>query len=124
MSREWTRIDLPIFGPIRESGCTYQLAGSVQPEWAQQAHQVRRVFIYPLAPGETIPSIHTTARHAARLLSERYDPKDKKPWNYNWYGVVETPGGELYQTGPHRDVDFGHQLRTPPGFLSSYSELR
>jgi len=124
MSRDWTKINLPAFEPIRDSGCTFQLTGSVQPQWAQNADQVQRFFVYALAPGETIPSIETTARHVARFLSERYDWKDAKPWNYNWYGVVETATGELYQTGPYRDVDFGHQLLTRPDFLSSYSELR
>ncbi len=124
MARDWTKIDLPAFGPIRDSGCTYQLSGTLQPQWARDAHQVQRMFVYALAPGETIPSVETTAKHVARLLAERYDRKDAKPWNYNWYGVVETPAGELYQTGPHRDVDFGHHLGAPPAFLSSHSELR
>ncbi len=78
--------------------------------------------MYALGPGENIPSISTTAAHVGRLLSERYDPKDEKPYNYNWYAVVETPDGTLYQSGPHRDVDFGHQLKSPPGFLSSYPD--
>jgi len=123
MPRDWTNIGLPAFAPIRSSACTCELTPPAQPGWAQDAEQVERMFIYALAPGETIPSVETTALHVARLLSERYDPQDERPWNYNWYAVVETANGDLYQSGPHRDVDFGHQMAEPPAFLSHYSKL-
>ena len=123
MARDWHRIELPAFEPIRGSGRTYELNRASQPDWAQRASQVRRMMVYALAPGETIPSVATTGQHVARLLSERYDRQDAKPWNYNWYAVVETPAGDLFQSGPHRDVDFGHQLHEPPTFLSSQSRL-
>ena len=120
MGRDWTKISLVGFDAIRGSGCTCEATSKLMPSWARQAEQVRRVFVYALAPEESIPSVMTTDDHVARLLTERYDPEDQSPWNYNWYAVVEAPDGVLYQSGPCRDVDFGHQLRTRPGFLRSY----
>jgi hypothetical protein len=55
---------------------------------------------------------------AARMITERYDPKDKKPNNYNWYAIVEDSANKLYQSGPHRDVDFGHHLAHPVSDIS------
>ena len=82
MSRDWVQINFPSFQSIRQSGCTHELGRPFELSWANKAEQVERVFIYALAPGETIPSVATTAEHVGRLLSERYDPKDAKPWNY------------------------------------------
>ncbi len=62
-----------------------------------RANQVQRLWVYALASGESIPSVETTAEHVARLISERYDPKDVAPWNYDWYAVVESPDGRLFQ---------------------------
>ena len=76
------------------------------------------MFAYALAPGETIPSVQTTGTVVERLLTERYDRKDEAPYNYNWYAIVRGSNGELYQSGPHRDVDFGHHLGQPLSDLS------
>lgn len=123
MARDWCRIDFPAFNSIRSSGHTYELTRPFQLDWARGADQVQRLFVYALATDETVPSATTTAQHVARLLSERYDPKDEEPWNYDWYAVVQTSEGELYQSGPHPDVDFGHQLSKPPDFLGSHSRF-
>ena len=123
MSRDWVQINFPSFQSIRQSGCTHELGRPYELSWANKAEQVERVFIYALAPGETIPSVATTAEHVGWLLSERYDPKDAKPWNYNWYAVVQASSGDLYQSGPHRDIDFGHHLDRPPEFLTVKNRL-
>jgi hypothetical protein len=109
----WAQLPQQPFAEVAASGCTYELPRRDWPLWAQRTSQVQRVLIYSLGPGEAQPSVCTTATVVARLLSERYDPKDEAPYNYNWYFVVRSSDGQLYQSGPSRDVDFGHHLRDP-----------
>src|SRR5438132_25969 len=106
----WTPITSATVQPILGSGCTYQLSQAQWPPWAHNEPQFQRFFIYGLLPGETIPSLTTSVEHAARLLAERYDHKDAEPYNYNWYAIVQSSNGDFYQSGPFRNVDFGHHL--------------
>lgn len=114
----WTTLQPEFFGLIRDSSCTDELQRDEWPPWARTAPQVERMFVYALALDETVPSVRTTGTIVARLLSERYDRKDQKPYNYNWYAVVESVNGTLYQSGAHRDIDFGHHLSQPVSNIS------
>lgn len=114
----WTAFPPQSFTRILNSGRTYELTRPDWPAWTARAPQVRRIFAYALGPGETVPSTGTTSVHVVRLLTERYDPSDSAPWNYNWYWVVQSTDGALYQSPPSRDVDFGHHLRNPISDLS------
>jgi hypothetical protein len=108
----WRVIDTGTFAPILSSGRTFELERSRWPLWAT-GNQWQRFFAYALAADEKAPSVQTTRMVVARILSERYDRKDAEPYNYNWYWVVQGLDGCLYQSGPHRDVNFGHWLATP-----------
>ena len=114
----WTPLTTEAFRPILSSGKTYELLSQDWPAWARRPGQVARMFAYALAPGERLPSAQTTGHQVGRLLSERYDSGDSEPWNYNWYAVVQSSNGSLYQSGPSRDIDFGHHLQEPVSNLS------
>jgi hypothetical protein len=113
MNHTWTTIPEESFVPVRNSGCTRELARSQWPPWARGAHQVQRIFAYGIAPSTSAPSNTTTSELVGRLVSERYDKKDSDPYNYDWYAVVQVKNGALLQSGPHKDVDFGHHLAQP-----------
>ena len=117
-NRDWTIVPQAVVQPILGSGCTYQLQRPDWPPWARLGEQFARIFIYALRPGETIPSVETTGEHVARLLAERYDAKDAEPYNYNWYAIVQSSNGSFYQSGPCRDIDFGHHLGQPVSLAS------
>ena len=113
MPREsWTTIGADIVTPILSSGCTYQLPSVQWPPWARPP-AFQRFFAYAVAPEESVPSVQTTGTVVGRLLSERYDAKDEKPYNYNWYWLAQNQDGNYYLSGPHKDVDFGHHLQEP-----------
>ncbi len=114
----WTPIPSGIVEPILGSGCTCQLPQAQWPPWTQNEPQFERFFIYVLLPGETIPSVTTSVEHAARLLAERYDAKDSEPYNHNWYAIILSSNGDFYQSGPYRNVDFGHHLAQPVSLSS------
>lgn len=106
----WTPLSATAFAPIIGSGNTRELLRADWPMWAQNAQQVKRLWIYGLAPNETLPSLHTTGQVVARLLTERLDPKDREPNNYDWYAVVKIADDRYLQSGPHKNIDFGHHL--------------
>jgi hypothetical protein len=124
MKESWTPIHSAVVLPILSSGLTYELQSGEQPTWAREAKQFLRFFAYGLAPGESAPSFRTTNQVVGRLLSERHDPKDEAPFNYNWYWVVQSSDGSFYHSGPHRDVDFGHHLYEPILSLSMGVSIR
>lgn len=110
--RAWTPLEQQVFERLQSSGATFALPQSQWPSWATGA-KWERILAYAVAPNESAPSTLTTGMVAGRLLTERYDSRDEAPYNYNWYLVVRSAAGRLYQSGPHRDVDVGHQLRQP-----------
>jgi hypothetical protein len=107
----WTPASDELVASITASGCTLELAKSHWPPWAKEGNKFRRLFVYSLPPGESVPSSATTSQQVARLLTERYDPADEAPYNYNWYVIVKRADGTHWQSSPCRDVDFGHHLR-------------
>jgi hypothetical protein len=114
----WTPIPAAIVQPILGSGRTCELAQAKWPPWAQGDEKFQRFFIYGLRPGETIPSVTSSVEHAARLLAERFDSKDTQPLNYDWYAIIQSRSGDFYQSGPHKNVDFGHHLAQPVSLAS------
>jgi hypothetical protein len=114
----WTPVPATLVQPILGSGRTCELPRTQWPPWAQGDPKFLRFFIYGLMPGETIPAITTTVEHAARLLAERFDPSDTEPYNYNWHAIIQSANGDFYQSGPYRNVDFGHHLAQPVSLTS------
>lgn len=109
----WTPIDGTSLAGVIASGKTYKLPRDSWPEWAQKAPQFEQLWIYGLAPGETSPSYQTTAEIVVRLLSQRFDPKDREPYNYDWYAVARLSSNSYVLSGPHKNIDFGHHLAQP-----------
>ena len=114
----WTSIDVTRLKPILSSGNTCEVPRENWLPWMQQAPQLRRFFAYALRPGEDVPSLRTSSQVVARLLTERLDEKDEEPFNYDWYGVVQSSSGSYYLSGPHKDIDFGHHLAQPVSAIS------
>jgi hypothetical protein len=81
---------------------------------------MQRLWVYcpddenPLnVPGSTVTVV-------MRLLTERYDPNDTQPYNYNFYLFAKTTDGRLFQSPPIRTTDPPHQSSTPPQWLDAY----
>jgi len=117
MTRTWSPIDASVVDPILRSGCTYELPRDIWPFGSTES-QFLRMFIYGLAANEETPSVATTALVVARLLSERFDSKDTQPINYDWYSIMQRSDGAFFQSGPHKDIDFGHHLSSPISLAS------
>jgi len=75
----WTPIPATTVQPILGSGCTCELPKAERPPRAQNDPKFLRFCNYGLLAGATIPSVTTSLEHAARLVAERFDPKDAEP---------------------------------------------
>ena len=112
-SMKWKQVELPALQPLLKSDQTTLLPSTSWPAWARESTQVKRLWAYcPKNPG-TIPSTHTTVAVVARLLAERYDHKDAKPWNYNYYLLLQSTDGRIFQSPPLRTTDLDHHSSGP-----------
>lgn len=124
MDLTWTPVDLSVLQDLRSSNQTAALDRRHWPPWAQQAEQIQRMWLWCPGVPTVVPSTGTTSPVVGRLLSERLDSKDRDPFNYNFYFLVEANDERIWQSSPVRIVDFGHQLPAPPGFLDDYLPKR
>ncbi|MDP1808015.1 MAG: hypothetical protein Q8L35_00570, partial [Actinomycetota bacterium] len=92
----WKPIDGDLVNSMIGSNQIAPLEKSHWPAWASAQTQ----SIYIFGPDQenplTVPG--STARVVAGLLTERYDSKDLKPHNYNFYLVAITTGGQYYMS--------------------------
>ena len=121
MSTEsWKQIRLPAFQGYAGSNETYELDRSHWPSWAHGSTQFERIFVY-CPDYENQISSQTTASIVGRLLTERYDIKDQpKPYNYNFYMLVLSTGGQVYQSPPIVTSSPPHHSSEPASWLNAY----
>ena len=116
----WKPVSLPAVEKLLNSNQTFELDRRHWPAWAQDSTQMERLWLY--CPDEenslTIPG--STSRAIARLLTERYDSKDSRPFNYNFYLISQTTDGTLFQSRPIRTEDPPHHSTNPPSWLEAY----
>ncbi len=117
----WKRIDFPIFDKLVGSGQTYALPTTSWPTWARGEAHFRRILIHCPEAGKPLASTRTTAGVIGRLLTERYDPKDlPKPFNYNFYLLTQTTGGQVFQSEPIPTTDPLHHSESASTWFNSY----
>jgi hypothetical protein len=114
----WEPLDNP---SIEGSGQTFVLPRQAWPAWAQRSTQFERLWIHCPDTEHPITSSETTAAVVARILTERFDHKDKpRPYNYNYYLIVKSTSGEVLQSGPLRTSDISRHSSQPPDVLDTY----
>ena len=117
----WKPIEFPIFNELVGSGQTYDLPTTSWPSWARGQGQFRRILIHCPVAGKPLASTMTTAAVIGRLLTERYDPKDlPRPFNYNFYLLMQTSGGEVFQSAPIPTTDPLHHSVSATTWFNSY----
>jgi len=118
---KWKPVDLPFLERIAGSGQSYLLPSTSWPPWATQSTQFRRILIYCPDAANPVPSTETTAAVIGRFLTERYDVKDlPKPFNYDFYLLVESTSGGAYQSAPIRAEVPAHHSSAPSTWFDGY----
>lgn len=117
---DWKAVDLDIADSIIASSQTAPLDRSRWPRWA--GTQTQRVFVF--APDEENPFQvpGSTAQIVAGILTERYDSKDVKPYNYNFYLIAGSTGGQYYMSPPIRPNEVGHHSSGPITLPESFGQ--
>lgn len=108
---DWKAVDLDVVNSIVGSNQAVTLDKSCWPTWAST--QTQRLFIFGPDEENPLNVPGSTARIVAGLLSERYDSKDQKPYNYNFYLVAESTGGQHYMSPPIRPINMRHHSSGP-----------
>ena len=108
---EWKAVDLNIAESVIGSNQALPLDKSCWPGWASS--QTERVFVF--APDEeNRHQVHgSTVVIVVELLTERYDPRDVKPYNINFYLIAESTGGQYYMSPPIRPNRVSHHSSGP-----------
>ena len=116
---DWKPVEFGVVDGILGSNQTFRLEKAHWPSWAHCSTQMQRLWVYcpdqensPAVPG-------TTANVVARLLTERYDSKDFRSYNYNFYLISRSTDGRLYQSPPIRTSEPQHHSSAPPDWLES-----
>ena len=110
---DWKRVEIPEIQPLLGSGQTVLLPTTGWPKWAHDSTQFERIWAYCPGTSAGLPSTYTTATVVARLLTERFDRKDERPYNHNYHLLVKTSDGAFYQSPPLRTTDIDHHTSTP-----------
>jgi hypothetical protein len=114
---EWKEIELDIARSIIGSTQVFEVSRPYWPSWAHSSTQMNRLWIYEPSSsiGKQVPSsdIHIVAH----LITERVDPHDKKPLNFNLYLIAESTDGRHYQSPPLRTTDPVHHSTGVPKWL-------
>lgn len=110
---DWKRVEIPEIQPLLGSGLTYLLPTTGWPTWARRSTQFERVWAYCPGGSAGLASTYTTATVVARLLTERFDRKDERPYNHNYHLLVQTTDGAFYQSPPLRTTDIDHHTSAP-----------
>lgn len=114
---EWKRIELDVLESVAGTTQTYRLSMQQWPSWANSLTQMNGLWIYAPDAKNRLQVPGSTASIVARLLTERHDVKDSKPFNYNFYLIAESTDGQLYQSPPIRTVDPAHHSTKRPDWL-------
>ena len=111
-----------MLGPkLSEPGETYALPSEHWPTWGHSSTQFERMWLYCPDADNPVTSKETTAAVVGRLMTERHDVKDEpRPYNYNFYLVVESTDGRAFQSGPMRTSDVSHHSSQPHAILDGY----
>jgi len=117
----WKPVQLSILEQLANSGQTCLLPKQYWPVWAHRSTQFEQIWIHCPNEHERIKSDLTTAEITARLITERFDIKDDpKPLNYNYYLLVRTTDGQVFQSGPLRTSDILHHSSERSSDLDAY----
>ncbi len=81
---------------------------------------MQRLWVYCPDDKNPVSFPGSTAAVIEGLLTERYDCKDARPYNYNFYLFVQTTDGRFFQSPPIETTNPRHQSSEPPRWLDAY----
>jgi len=114
----WSEIAFAIQSKLQRSTELVEIDRRSWPEWATRSTQFERIWVFSPRRNQ-IPNGMSTAQVIGKLITERFETNDAKPFNYNYYLIVATTDGRYLQSSPIKTTDIDHHSYSPPAWLES-----
>lgn len=124
MAREsprWKPVSAEAFRTERTSGQTTRLPVNELPSWAMQVSEVQAVWVSAFVEPRVMSSTGTVTPVTGSFDVERRGKKPADPLKYDRYYYICMQDGSVWQSGPYKNVDYGHHLAERPAFLNEFS---
>ena len=115
----WKQIDLPALTTSRSTEENQSLLREEWPSWAQTQQQFSAGWLYPM-PGADAPStaVLSTGYVEAYVDFERVT-SSSSPLRYYRYLYARIEDGRMFQSGPLKNLEYGHHRNTRPTSFAS-----
>ena len=117
---KWRQVSAEAFREARSSGQTVQLDPAQLPVWATKVPEIQAVWARPFLEPRSIPSTGTSTPVTGSFDVERRGKQPGDPLKYDRYYYICMHDGSVWQSGPYKDLDYGHHLAERPAFLNHY----
>lgn len=103
---EWKAVGTDIVDSILKSSVIAPLDRSCWPSWAST--QTESIYVFAPDEEDRLQVPGSSAQIVAGLLVERYDSKDPKHYNHNFYLIAGSTGRQYYMSPPIRPDRVAH----------------
>ena len=117
---KWKPVSAEVFQSARSSGQTVRLAKDQYPEWANKVAEIQAIWIQDYQAPRALHSTGTFTPVNGSFDVERRGKQRCDPLKFDRYYFITVKDGSLWQSGPYKNVDYGHHLRERPDFLDPY----
>jgi hypothetical protein len=90
------------------------------PNWAANVPEIQAIWIHDYSDQQTIPSIGTSTPVSGSFDIERRGKQPGEPLKMDRYYYISLDSGSFWQSGPYKNLDYGHHLAERPCFLDQY----
>lgn len=105
---DWTVLEPNISDSIIGSNQAGPLDREKWPNWADSSTQIQAFLTYFPNGVNSFSVPDSTVSIVASLRTERYDPKDSRPYNNNFYLIAKSADGQHRMSPPTRPVKLQH----------------
>lgn len=119
----WKEVSAEYFREARSSGQTVKLGPSQLPTWAIQVPEIQAVWAGTFTEPHLIPSTGTKTLVTGAFDVERRGRRPTEPLKYDRYYYICMHDDSVWQSGPYKDVEYGHHLAQRPAFLDQYPRV-
>ena len=117
---QWKPVQADEFESARSSGHTVRMGKNQYPDWAAKVPKIQAIWVHDYSDPQTISSTGTSTPVSGSFDVERRGKHPGEPLKVDRYYYISMEDGSYWQSGPYKDLDYGHHLDKRPGFLNQY----
>ncbi len=119
-AQPWKPVSAEVFQSVRNSGQTVQIARNQYPEWANKVAEIQAIWIHDYQTPRALQSTDTSTPVSGSFDVERRGKQQGDSLKFDRYYYITSGDGSFWQSGPYKNVDYGHHLTERPDFLEQY----